>query len=83
MFYSHLGFYGENLKVALLEQYIEQQGKTDAFRKIFKKKKGKSWVEQRKAFAFNGKFIVPTLMEVLDISEEDAKRWFNDSRIEI
>ena len=78
MFYSHLGFYGENLKVALLEQYIEQQGKTEAFRKIFEQKKGKSWVEQRKAFAFNGKFIVPTLMEVLDISEEDAKRWFND-----
>ena len=44
MFYSHLGFYGENLKVALLEQYIEQQGKTEAFRKIFEQKKGKSWV---------------------------------------
>lgn len=78
MFYSHLGFYGENLKVAMLEQYIDQQGKTEEFRKIFESKKGKSWVEQRKAFAFNGKFIVPTLMEVLDISEEDAKRWFSD-----
>ena len=78
MFYSHLGFYGDNLKVAMLEQYIEQQGKTAEFRRIFEEKKGKSWIEQRKAFAFNGKFIVPTLMEVLDISEEDAKRWFSD-----
>ena len=78
MFYNHLGFYGENLKVAMLEQYIDQLGKTEEFRRAFEAKKGKPWTEQRKAFAFNGKFIVPTLMEVLDMSEEDAKRWFND-----
>lgn len=78
MFYNHLGFFGENLKVAMLEQYIDQLGKTAEFRSVFEQKKGKSWVDQRKAFAFNGKFIIPTLMEVLDMSEEDAKRWFND-----
>lgn len=78
MFYSHLGFYGDNLKVAMLEQYIDQLGKTEEFRRVFESKKGKSWIEQRKAFAFNGKFIIPTLMEVLDMSEEDARRWFND-----
>lgn len=78
MFYTHLGFYGENLKVAMLEQYIDQLGKTEEFRRVFEAKKGKSWVDQRKAFAFNGKFIIPALMEVLDMTEEDAKRWFND-----
>lgn len=78
MFYKHLGFYGENLKVAMLEYYIHQMGKTEQFQKIFEEKKGKSWQETRRAFAFNGKFITPTLMEVLDISEEDAKAWFND-----
>ena len=78
MFYKHLGFFGDNLKVAMLEQYIDQLGKTEEFRRVFEQKKGKSWVEQRKAFAFNGKFIIPTLMEVLDMSEEDAKRWFHD-----
>ena len=78
MFYNHLGLYGENLKVAMLEQYIDQMGKTEEFRRVFEAKKGKPWIEQRKAFAFNGKYIVPTLMEVLDMSEEDAKRWFND-----
>ena len=78
MFYNHLGFFGENLKVAMLEQYIDQLGKTEEFRRVFEQKKGKSWIDQRKAFAFNGKFIIPTLMEVLDMSEEDAKRWFND-----
>ena len=78
VFYNHLGFYGENLKVALLERYIDKSGKTEEFRRVFEEKKGKPWVEMRKAFAFNGKFIIPTLMEVLDMSEEDAKNWFND-----
>lgn len=78
MFYNHLGFYGENLKVAMMERYIDQQGKTEEFRRVFEEKKGKSWLEMRRAFAFNGKFIIPTLMEVLDMSEDDAKAWFND-----
>lgn len=77
-FYNHLGFFGENLKVAKLEQYIDQQGKTEQFRRVFEEKKGIPWVDSRKAFAFNGKYIIPTLVEVLDISEEDAKAWFND-----
>lgn len=78
MFYNHLGFFGENLKVAMLEQYIEQLGKTNEFRRVFEKKKSMSWLDQRKVFAFNGKFIIPTLMEVLDMSEDDAKHWFYD-----
>ena len=78
MFYNHLGFYGENLKVAMLEYYIEQSGKTEEFRRVFEQKKGKSWVETRRAFAFNGKFIIPALMEVLDMTEDDAKKWFHD-----
>ncbi len=82
MFYKHLGYCGENLKVARLEQYIDQQGKTEEFRRVFEEKKGQSWLEQRKAFAFNGKVIVPTLMEVLDISEEDANQWFRDKGTE-
>jgi hypothetical protein len=78
MFYNHMGFYGENLKVAMLEHYIEQSGKTEEFRRVFEEKKGKPWVEVRRAFAFNGKAIIPTLMEVLDMSEEDAKAWYAD-----
>lgn len=78
MFYNHLGFFGENLKVALLEQYIEREGKTEAFRKAFEVKKGKPWLEQRKAFAFNGNAVVPALMEALGMSEEDAQNWFKD-----
>lgn len=78
MFYNHLGFYGENLKVAQMEYYIEQCGKTAEFRRIFEEKRGMPWLQARKAFSFNGKYIVPTLMEVLDMTEKDAETWFRD-----
>lgn len=78
MFYNHLGFYGENLKVAQMEYYIEQVGKTDEFRRVFEEKRGMPWEQARKAFSFNGKYIVPTLMEVLDMTEKDADSWFRD-----
>ena len=82
MFFNSLGFYGDNLKVAMLEQYIEHCGKTEAYRQSFRTRRGKSWEEQRKAFAFNGKYIIPTLMEVMNMSEEDARNWFNDRTAE-
>ena len=76
MFYNHLGYYGENLKVAMLERYIDQQGKTEEFCRVFEEKKGKSWLEMRRAFAFNGKFIIPTLMEVEVQKENIGSKWF-------
>lgn len=78
MFYKHLGFHGEDLKVTMLEHYIEQQGKTEQFRKVFEEKRGKSWLELRGAYAFNRTYIILTLVEVLGINEEDAKKWFDD-----
>ena len=57
MFYNHLGLYGESLKIAMLEHYIAQSGKTEEFRRVFEQKKGKSWVDTRRAYAFNGKYI--------------------------
>ncbi len=78
MFYNHLGFYGENLKVAQMEYYIDQCGKTEEFRRVFEEKRGMPWIQARKAFSFNGKYIIPTLMEVLDMTEKDAESWFRD-----
>ena len=78
VFYDHLGFYGDNLKVAMLEKYIDQQGKTAAFCAAFEQRSGKRWQEARKAFAFNGKHIIPALVETLDMREDDARAWFAD-----
>ena len=77
MFYNYLGFYGENLKVAKLEQFIDKQGKTEQFRRVFEEKNGSSWVESRDAFAFFEDDVVETLMEVLGMSETAAHNWFD------
>ena len=78
VFYEHLGLYGRNLKVAQLEYYILHQGKYDEFKAAYLRRSGKTWEDDRQGFAFKGKFIVPTLMEVLDMSEEHANAWFKD-----
>jgi hypothetical protein len=77
MFYNYLGFYGENLKVAKLEQFIAKRGKTEEFRRVFEEKNGASWLESRDAYAFFEDDIVATLQEVLGMSEQAASNWFN------
>ena len=77
MFYNHLGFYGENLKVAKLEQYIDKTGKTEEFRRVFEEKNGSSWVESRDAFSFFEDDVVETLQEVTGMSETAAHHWFD------
>ena len=78
VFYEHLGLYGRNLKVAQLEYFILKQGLYDEFKAAYLRRSGKTWEDDRQGFAFKGKFIVPTLMEVLDMSEEHANAWFKD-----
>lgn len=77
MFYNYLGFYGENLKVAKLEQFIDKKGKTEEFRRVFEEKNGASWLDSRDAFAFFEDDVVETLQQVLGMSESAAKNWFN------
>ena len=77
MFYNYLGFYGENLKVAKLEQFIAKKGKTGEFRRVFEEKNGASWLESRDAYAFFEDDIVATLQDVLGMSEQAASNWFN------
>ena len=77
MFYNYLGFYGEDLKVAKLEQFVDKQGKTEEFRKVFKEKNGDSWINTRESFVFFEDDVVATLQEVLGMSEEAARNWFN------
>lgn len=79
MFYNYLGFYGENLKVAKLEQFIDKKHKTADFRRVFEEKNGQSWLDSRDAFAFFEDDIVATLQEVLGMSKEAATNWFNGS----
>ena len=77
MFYNHCGFYGDDLKIAKLERFIDRQGKTNEFRKKFEEINGGSWVENRDSFAFFEDDVVEVLQSVLGMSEQAARNWFN------
>ena len=79
MFYNHLGYYGEDIKVSRLERHIDRLGKTYEFRQAFENKMDQPWVESRDAFAFYEDTIVECLMEVLGMSEIAARNWFDSS----
>ncbi len=77
VFYNHLGFYGEDLKIAKLEQFVDKRGKTEAFRRVFEEVNGSPWVEARASYAFFEDDIVSVLQSVLGMSEIAARNWFN------
>lgn len=77
MFYNFMGFYGEDLKVAKLEQFISKQGKTEDFYRVFEEKNGAPWLESRDSYAFFEDDVVATLQDVLGMSEQAARNWFN------
>lgn len=77
MFYNHCGFYGDDLKIAKLERFIDRQGKTEEFRQKFEEVNGCPWVETRDSFAFFEDDVVEVLQSVLGMSEQAARNWFN------
>ena len=77
MFYNHCGFYGDDLKIAKMERFIEKQGKTQQFREAFEKVNGAPWTETRDSFAFFEDDIVSVLQSTLGMSEQAARNWFN------
>ena len=77
VFYEHQGFYGNDLKVAKLEQFISKQGKLEAFKEEFENVNGDTWENARDAFAFWEDDIVSVLEEVMGMSETAARNWFN------
>lgn len=77
VFYNHLGFYGEDLKIANLERFVDKQGKTEAFHRVFEEVNGAPWLESRASYAFFEDDIVSVLQSVLGMSETAARNWFN------
>lgn len=77
VFYEHLGFYGNDLKVAKFEQFITKRGKMQQFQQEFEAINGDSWLNSRDTFAFWEEDIVSVLQTVLGISETAARNWFN------
>ena len=77
VFYEHCGFYGDDFKVAKLEQFISKSGKMQEFKKSFEDVNGDNWENARSTIAFFEDDIVEALVSTLGISETAARNWFN------
>lgn len=83
VFYENLGFFGEDLKLAKLEQFIDSQGKTEEFRAAFQRVNGESWLETRESYSYFEDDIVQVLQEALGMSESAAQHWFDGSEDDV
>lgn len=82
VFYDHLGYKGNDLKVVSLEKHLASKGKTEDFKKEILDLSGCDWETIRKGFEFNEEFIIPAMMKVLNMSKESATDWFlNDYNV--
>lgn len=77
VFYEHCGYYGDDMKVASFERFLDRQGKLEAFKEAFLAINMEEWTVNREAFAFWEDDIVEALTRVMDISEQAARNWFN------
>ena len=77
VFYEHLGFYGDDLKIARFERFLSKQGKLEAFKAAFLEINTEPWESAREAFAFWQDDVVLALTRVTDMSEAAALNWFN------
>lgn len=83
MFYEARGFYGEDLKLAKLEDYIDSLGKTQEFREAFERVNGESWLQTRDTYSYFEDDVVEVLQSVLGMSEKAAWNWLEGSEDEV
>ncbi len=77
VFYEHLGYYGDDLKVAELERYLQREGQLEKYQECFAAVKGEFWKERRSCFLFDEDAVLMALTESTGMSEESARKWFN------
>ncbi|WP_273384065.1 BREX system P-loop protein BrxC [Enorma phocaeensis] len=75
VFYDHLGFYGEDLKLARLEEFIDGKGKTAEFRARYEELTGDPWLETRESYEFNSDDVIGALVDCDIMSEAEAERY--------
>lgn len=83
MFYEARGFYGEDLKLAKLEEHIDSLGKTQEFREAFERVNGESWFQTRDTYSYFEDDVVEVLQSVLGMSEKAAWNWLEGSEDEV
>lgn len=76
VFYDHLGYYGSDLQVVHLEQFLDEEGKLEEFKEEFERLKNKPWEQARARYRFQQDGVVNALINVLGMSKEAATNAF-------
>lgn len=80
VFYDHMGFYGNDLKLAKLEQFIAKQNKTEAFKQAFEEINGESWEDTRSDYQFFEPDVIDALVKADVMNEATAQHWFDGTQ---
>lgn len=75
VFNEHRGYYGDNLGIAKLEQYLDEQGLFDKFKEEFKKAASEAWEDRRHTFYFDSHYVKTALLNATSMTEEAITTW--------
>ena len=78
VFYDHQGFYGEDLKLARLERFIDDKGLTQPFRAAYEEVNGEPWTDARADYDFFSDDVIEALEQAGVMSRAEAERWLAD-----
>lgn len=77
------GFSKDHFHVAELENLLTEKGVFDKFKDIFRREHGEEWESSRDTFYFIRDPFVKALAESLQISEEDAARYYDNAEASV
>ncbi len=80
VFNEFLGYYGQSPAVAEVERILDSEGLFEQFRTIYQEITGKDWYQHRKTIILNRNDFAKAYAKLKNISEEDAKKSFDDMR---
>lgn len=75
VFNEHQGYYGDNLGIAKLEQYLDEHDLFDKFKQEFKKAASESWESRRNTFYFDSHYVKTALLNATNMTEEAIDTW--------
>jgi predicted transcriptional regulator len=80
VFNEFQGYYGQSPAIAEVERHLDESGEYERFQELFHAKTGKDWLISRKHILLNRNDFAKAYAELMNISEEDAKRNFDEVR---
>jgi len=79
VFNEHQGFSGDHPHVAHMERHLAEKKVYEKFKEAFQESTGMSWIAERDGYHFYQDGIESALSAALDLSQEAAHKWFEDS----